>query len=69
MGKETVSAHLDRIDRVHCNRVSIQPRESIPHRGARKDSGNDLLAQCSAMPAKAPAVMFCNNEKLGGSDS
>lgn len=64
MGKETAPAHLDRIDRVHYNLVRTEPRENDPHR-----IGGGLLAQCSAMPAKAPAVMFCSNEKLGGSDS
>jgi len=58
-------AHLDSINRIH-DRMLLKPHQSAIFL--------TMFALCrkgklTAIPAKAPAVMFCSKEKFGGSAS
>lgn len=60
---------LDRINWVHYPRLAVFQAGRRALRVAwapPRCAGRDSLAQCSAMPAKAPAAMFWTREKLGG---
>jgi hypothetical protein len=56
-------AHLDSINGIH-DRMLLLDDQSHP-----VSLLSFVFGELTAMPAKAPAVIFCSNEKLGGSPS
>lgn len=55
--------NLDSIDGVHDSMFLFPESQKTPK------SAPSSRARLTAMPAKAPAAMFCRREKLGGRDS
>lgn len=63
--------NLDSVDRVH-DCVLLSRAVSVWVLGSsrkQREARRGLAAERTAMPAKAPAIMFWNRLKLGGSDS
>lgn len=69
-GGQTLMASMGYITVCSCD---ASESEVLPRSARRKIGGAGWLARSivkrTAIPAKAPAAMFCISEKLGGSDS